>query len=162
MGFWKSTSHTVWPGYVYFRFAQVTSIFELVHLFGPKASSRPFRELSRWTPMKSHSQHSTHHLIKLAIVCMKIHIIFVGISIADSMLPATTCATLNGDFGASLKCPYDSGYVVGFCSSGKNKYCVNQGSHSHQYKCCNEHAVTVDLNRCEVQYPRHGFVNVRT
>ena len=110
--------------------------------------------------MKNNSQHSTHHFIKFSKVYMKILIICIGFSIADSILPATTCATLNGDYGASLKCPYDSGYVVGFCSSGKNKDCVNEGSHSHQYKCCNEHAVSVDLNRCEVQYARHGFENV--
>ena len=70
--------------------------------------------------IKVNSEHSKHHLVNLKYVFdMKLSNIFVGVVTGDSILPATTCATLNGDYGASLKCPYDSGYVIGFCSSGK-------------------------------------------
>ena len=126
-------------------------------LIGPIASSRLFWEVYRWDVHKK--QFSKLDRSIYPAFDMKSFITFAGISIADSILPATTCGTLNGDFGASLKCPYDTGYVVGFCSSGKNKDCVNEGTHSHQYKCCNEHEVSIDLNRCEVQYARHGFVD---
>jgi len=93
------------------------------------------------------------------VLQMKVSIIFVSFTTADSILPVTTCQTLNGDFGVSLKCSYDAGYVVGFCSSGNNRDC-NNGHDSHQYKCCNEHEVSIDVNKCETQHGHKGYENI--
>ena len=88
---------------------------------------------------------------------MKLIITIIGITITEPINPLTNCGTINADFGVSVKCPYNAGYVVGFCSSGKNRDC-NDGHHSHQYKCCEEHEISIDMNRCNVQYGHHGCV----
>ena len=84
----------------------------------------------------------------------------LGYILANSIQPSTNCGTLNGHFGTSVRCPYNKGYVVGFCSSGSYLDC-NNGHSSHQYKCCDEHEVSIDTNRCEVQYGNFGFVYLR-
>ena len=93
----------------------------------------------------------------LKIFNMKLIITIIGITITEPINPLTNCGTINADFGVSVKCPYNAGYVVGFCSSGKNRDC-NDGHHSHQYKCCEEHEISIDMNRCNVQYGHHGCV----